>query len=498
MTEEVRHPNQHVDNRLPAYWPSWLPWKRLNCFWAQRYPQFSLFYVSPKTLCPHNSPLITSLFNKAAWTIQIENMKRSLTLTEWCSTMFEMGKAIPGGVLVVKEWLLRTLLASRFEAWTHPSPETKAHICIENLQFCADFLLLIDVHVHLGERVRVSTITPCFSPPSIQLTYLTSSNLYFALYNGGPQTFAWSILIAYAGALAQSASLAEMASTQPIAGAQYHWTHALAPTGAKRFITWIQGDRSLTPNQWMADLGRLGDLVGLDIPTSRCFQFDGDHPPEPGCAQWPVVCQQAMAYCPANLRGGCDRSACQYLHLQARAQNRAVGRDLPRLPLHHLHGRPGGSWTAAATHCRICLHSADCRIWMERYLRCLEYRNVDLHLVLHRFWWCPAYERRSTESQACSSSGAFLDDCTQRYHGLRHGPRPFVCFGFTHWCSGILVSSLGHPPKSYWVDQGDNRSGLWFIHHFVLCRVGQHCVSIPLDVGLGSRWWIAGHVCICK
>jgi choline transport protein len=28
----------------------------------------------------------------------------------------------------------------------------------------------------------------------------------------------------YCGALAQSASLAEMASIQPIAGAQYHWT----------------------------------------------------------------------------------------------------------------------------------------------------------------------------------------------------------------------------------------------------------------------------------
>ena len=66
--------------------------------------------------------------------------------------------------------------------------------------------------------------------------------MYFALYNGGPQALAWSIVIAYVGALAQSASLAEMASIQPIAGAQYHWTHALAPKGAKRFVTWIQGN----------------------------------------------------------------------------------------------------------------------------------------------------------------------------------------------------------------------------------------------------------------
>jgi choline transport protein len=66
--------------------------------------------------------------------------------------------------------------------------------------------------------------------------------MLFVLYNGGPQTFAWSILIVYCGALAQSASLAEMASIQPIAGAQYHWTYFLAPPRWKRYITWMQGE----------------------------------------------------------------------------------------------------------------------------------------------------------------------------------------------------------------------------------------------------------------
>lgn len=65
--------------------------------------------------------------------------------------------------------------------------------------------------------------------------------MYFSLYNGGPQNLAWSVLIAYVGALAQSASLAEMASILPMAGAQYHWTHAMAPPKIKRFITWLQG-----------------------------------------------------------------------------------------------------------------------------------------------------------------------------------------------------------------------------------------------------------------
>ena len=42
-----------------------------------------------------------------------------------------------------------------------------------------------------------------------------NSNMFFALYNGGPQTFAWSIVIVYFGAVSQAASIAEMASIRP-------------------------------------------------------------------------------------------------------------------------------------------------------------------------------------------------------------------------------------------------------------------------------------------
>lgn len=85
--------------------------------------------------------------------------------------MLKTAKANPGGVLVVKETLLRTLVASTFEAWNHPSPEIEAHIiCIENLQFCADLLLLVDVHVHMGERVRVPSALASLACPSSRLT----------------------------------------------------------------------------------------------------------------------------------------------------------------------------------------------------------------------------------------------------------------------------------------------------------------------------------------
>jgi hypothetical protein len=46
-------------------------------------------------------------------------------------------------------------------------------------------------------------------------------NLQASMWNGGPRALAWGIVIVVAGALAQSASLAEMSSAQPIAGAQY-------------------------------------------------------------------------------------------------------------------------------------------------------------------------------------------------------------------------------------------------------------------------------------
>ncbi|WXC59823.1 hypothetical protein SNK03_005680 [Fusarium graminearum] len=81
---------------------------------------------------------------------------------------------------------------------------------------------------------------------AFSLTYMAlwegmCSNMYFALFNGGPQTFIFSFIIVFFGAIAQAASLGEMASIQPVAGAQYHWTYYMAPPSVKRFATWIQG-----------------------------------------------------------------------------------------------------------------------------------------------------------------------------------------------------------------------------------------------------------------
>ncbi|RDW72221.1 hypothetical protein BP5796_08255 [Coleophoma crateriformis] len=81
------------------------------------------------------------------------------------------------------------------------------------------------------------------------------SNMYFALYNGGPNAFIFSSVVVFFGAIAQAASLAEMAFMQPIAGAQYHWTYHLAPGGVRRFATWIQG--------WSTWFGYVSLLAGI-------------------------------------------------------------------------------------------------------------------------------------------------------------------------------------------------------------------------------------------
>jgi amino acid transporter len=80
------------------------------------------------------------------------------------------------------------------------------------------------------------------------LTQLSASNIddgarSFAagLTNGGPTALVWGMLLSVSGTLALAASLSEMASICPVAGAQYHWTYMFAPRKAAAFITWMQG-----------------------------------------------------------------------------------------------------------------------------------------------------------------------------------------------------------------------------------------------------------------
>ncbi|CAG8231730.1 unnamed protein product [Penicillium nalgiovense] len=106
-----------------------------------------------------------------------------------------------------------------------------------------------------------SLVPYCTSTLLIQQLF---RNLSTVLSNGGPEALAWGIVIVVFGAMAQSASLAEMASMQPIAGAQYHWTHYLAPTNQKKFITWMQG--------WVTWFAWISTLAGVANTTATMIQ----------------------------------------------------------------------------------------------------------------------------------------------------------------------------------------------------------------------------------
>ncbi|PSN74624.1 amino acid transporter [Corynespora cassiicola Philippines] len=117
-----------------------------------------------------------------------------------------------------------------------------------------------DVEEQVLAQTRVKRLFRFFQIFAFNLAYMsswegTAVNMYYALIQGGAPTLTWSTLIAYIGALFQSASIAELASMQPIAGAQYHWTWTLAPPAHRRCITWFQG--------WVTWWGWIALLAGV-------------------------------------------------------------------------------------------------------------------------------------------------------------------------------------------------------------------------------------------
>ncbi|KAI6351600.1 hypothetical protein MCOR25_009833 [Pyricularia grisea] len=71
--------------------------------------------------------------------------------------------------------------------------------------------------------------------------YYVGTNTYLVMLNGGPRAWLFSFFFVAAGVACQAASFAELASIQPIAGAQYYWTFNYAPPSIKVFLTWLQG-----------------------------------------------------------------------------------------------------------------------------------------------------------------------------------------------------------------------------------------------------------------
>lgn len=80
------------------------------------------------------------------------------------------------------------------------------------------------------------------------------------------------MILTIIGTLALAASLSEMASICPIAGAQYHWTFMFAPPRVAPFITWMQG--WITVFAWQATAMSIVFLTATQIQGVIILNYD--------------------------------------------------------------------------------------------------------------------------------------------------------------------------------------------------------------------------------
>ncbi|TQB69109.1 hypothetical protein MPDQ_002327 [Monascus purpureus] len=89
-----------------------------------------------------------------------------------------------------------------------------------------------------------------------------AGGLAAGLLNGGPASLIYGMLLTMICGTALAASMGELASILPVAGAQYHWTYRFAPI-APRFFSFVQG--WITIFAWIA-FGTIGPFyIGTEI-----------------------------------------------------------------------------------------------------------------------------------------------------------------------------------------------------------------------------------------
>lgn len=187
-------------------------------------------------------------------------------------------------------------------------------------------------------------------------------NMGATFYNGGPQTLAWGIILVVLGALTQALSMAELAAIQPIAGAQYHWTHFLAPENHKRFITWMQG--WVTWFAWVSALAGSTSsegniLLGLVTTNYPSYTY------QPWHLTLVIICQLVvvglMKYVILIASNGSIPLSHRYrftnfskhVHIQSNPMARTCRSRSPRHFVVHFRYRAGHSCTASQR--RLCL-----------------------------------------------------------------------------------------------------------------------------------------------
>jgi len=130
------------------------------------------------------------------------------------------------------------------------------------------------LRLRLTSGKRIFGFLPIFA---LSATLLSSweavaAGFYAGLYNGGPVALTYGMLLSISGTLALAASLAEMSSMTPIAGAQYHWSYNLAPPRIAPFMAWMQG--WITVFAWQATLTSVTFLAATQIQGLLILNYD--------------------------------------------------------------------------------------------------------------------------------------------------------------------------------------------------------------------------------
>ncbi|KAG4281784.1 hypothetical protein FPRO06_10688 [Fusarium proliferatum] len=105
-----------------------------------------------------------------------------------------------------------------------------------------------------------------------------SSTLAAGLVSGGAVSLVYGVIVAFVGSLCSASSLAELASSYPTAGGQYHFVAKLSPKTSRPLTSWLAG--YISTLGWIASAGSAPFLAGtqiqgllvLNYPDSYVFQ----------------------------------------------------------------------------------------------------------------------------------------------------------------------------------------------------------------------------------
>ena len=84
------------------------------------------------------------------------------------------------------------------------------------------------------------------------------------MVNGGPVNLFYGLIFCWLGSMAIAASMAELSSMMPTAGAQYHWSAGLAPVRFAVTFSWVAG--------WLTVFARISLFASTSFVASQVIQ----------------------------------------------------------------------------------------------------------------------------------------------------------------------------------------------------------------------------------